>query len=115
MFDTVRQSVRALRRDPVLIATATLTLAVAIGANTTVFSLIDSILLRPLPFPDASRVYWIGERLGRNSVEVGIGADYYSLRENKRVFDEVGAFDNLTLNWAGIDHPEQLDAAQATP
>ena len=45
-----------LRRDPALMITATLTLAVAIGANTTVFSLVDSILLRPLPFPDASRI-----------------------------------------------------------
>src|SRR5882724_9456718 len=106
---------KALRRDPVLIATATLTLAVAIGANTTVFSLVDSILLRPLPFPEPSHVYWVAERMGRNPGEIGVAADYYSLAEKKHVFAEVGAFQPLTLNWAGIDRPEQLDAAQVTP
>jgi putative ABC transport system permease protein len=115
MFDTIRRSARALRRDPVLLVSATLTLAVGVGANTTVFSLVDAILLRPLPFPDPGRIYWVGERMGRNPMEVGLGPDYYSLREKKNVYAEVGAFDTLTVNWAGIDRPEQLDAVQATP
>ena len=70
-----------MRRDSVLLLTATLTLAVCIGANTTVFSLVNSILLRPLPFPDSGRLYWVSERMGRMQAEVGIGADYYSLRD----------------------------------
>jgi putative ABC transport system permease protein len=104
-----------VRRDPVLLITATLTLAVAIGANTTVFSLVDSILLRPLPFPEASRIYWISERSGRLPAEGGRGPDYYSLREKKHLFAEVGAFQTFTVNWAGIDQPEQLDSALASP
>lgn len=56
-------SVRGLKRDPVLTAAPTLTLAICIGANTTVFSLVDSILLRPLPFPRADRLYWLSERM----------------------------------------------------
>ena len=104
-----------MRRDPLLVVTATLTLAVAIGAGTTVFSLVDSILLRPLPFRDPGRIYWVAERSVRNPMGVGFGADYYSLRERKQVFDEVGAFDTLTVNWSGIDRPEQLDSAVTTP
>ena len=115
MIERLRQAIRALRRDPVLWLTASLTLAVCIGANTTVFSLVNSILLRPLPFPDSDRIYWISERMGRSQAEVGLGADYYSLREAHRVFAEVGAFDPLTLNWSGREKPEQLDAAQVTP
>src|SRR5215475_938432 len=104
-----------VRRDPVLVTAATLTLAVAIGANTTVFSLVDSILLRPLPFPEPARIYWLSERMGRNPIEMGLGPDYYSLREKKNTFEEVAAFDDVTRNWAGIDRPEQLDTVQATP
>ena len=104
-----------MRRDPLLVVTATLTLAVAIGAGTTVFSLVDSILLRPLPFRDPGRIYWLAERSARNPMGVGFGADYYSLRERKQVFDEVGAFDTFTVNWSGIDRPEQLDSAVTTP
>ena len=115
MFEALRHADRGLRRDPVLWLTATLTLALSIGANTTVFSLVNSILLRPLPFPDAGRIYWVNERMGKNQAEIALGADYYSLREAHQVFAEAGAFDTLTLNWSGREKPEQLDAAQVTP
>ena len=114
MIESLRHAVRGLRRDPILWLTASLTLALCIGANTTVFSLVNSILLRPLPFPDSDRIYWLSERMGKSQAEVGLGADYYSLREAHRVFAEVGAFDTLTLNWSGREKPEQLDAAQVT-
>ncbi len=115
MLESLRRAVRGLRRDPILWLTATLTLALCIGANTTVFSLVNSILLRPLPFPESNRIYSVNERMGISQAEVGLGADYYSLREAHRVFAEVGAFDPLTLNWSGREKPEQLDAAQVTP
>src|ERR1035438_3043797 len=114
MIENLRRAVRGLRRDPILWLTATLTLALCIGANTTVFSLVNSILLRPLPFPDSGRIYWVSERMGKTQAEIGTGADYYSLREARHVFAEVGAFDTLTLNWSGREKPEQLDAAQVT-
>jgi putative ABC transport system permease protein len=115
MMQRLRHAARGLRRDPVLWSTATLTLALCIGANTTVFSLVNSILLRPLPFPDSDRIYWVSERMGKSQAEISLGADYYSLREAHRLFAEVGAFDPLTLNWSGREKPEQLDAAQVTP
>ena len=104
-----------MRRDPVLAITVTLTLAVGIGAGTTVFSLVDSILLRPLAFPDSQHVYWLAEHTARSPEGVGFGGDYYSLRERKQVFAEVGAYDTSTTNWSGVDRPEQLDSATATP
>jgi hypothetical protein len=115
MMQRLRHAARGLRRDPLLWSTATLTLALCIGANTTVFSLVNSILLRPLPFPDSDRIYWVSERMGKSQAEISLGADYYSLREAHRLFAEVGAFDPLTLNWSGREKPEQLDAAQVTP
>ncbi|MGI8741985.1 MAG: ABC transporter permease [Bryobacteraceae bacterium] len=111
----LRYGFRGLRREPMLALAATLTLAICIGANTTVFSLVNSVLLRPLPFPNSERVYALNERMGKNQMEVGIGADYYSLREENRVFDDVAAYDSTTVNWSGADKPEQLNQGQVTP
>ena len=107
---------RSLRRDPLLAQAATLTLAICIGANTTVFSLVNSILLRPLPYPASDRIYWVAEHFGPEQHEIGLGSDYYSLREQGRDFEDVAAFfDRLTLNWSGPEKPEQVQAAQTTP
>ena len=104
-----------LRRDPMLALTAGLTLAICIGANTTVFSIVNSILLRPLPYPGSERIYWVSELLGKEQLEFGLGPDYYVLRERNRFFEEIAAFDTASLNWTGTEKPEQLDAARVTP
>ncbi|PYT25065.1 MAG: hypothetical protein DMG57_26415 [Acidobacteria bacterium] len=111
----MRYGWRGLRRDRMLALAATFTLAICIGANTTVFSLVNSILLRPLPYPASERLYWLSERMGRDQMEVGLGADYYSLREENRVFEDVAAYQPTTVTWSGTEKPEQVDAAQVTP
>jgi predicted permease len=114
-LDDLRYAVRGLHRDRVLAFTAAATLAICIGANTTVFSLVNSILLRPLPYPGADRIYWISERSGKEHIEVGAGPDYYMARDQNRAFEDVCAFAPTTLNWTGVENPEQLDTAQVTP
>jgi len=115
VFDDVRYALRGRRRDPVLAVAATATLALCIGANTVVFSLVNSILLRPLPYPGADRIVWLSEHIGRDSMEVTPGADYYSASDQGRLFEAVAAYDTYTENWNGVEKPEQLDAAQVTP
>jgi predicted permease len=105
---------RSFKREPVLVATATLTLALCIGANTTVFSLVNSVLLRPLPYAGPGRLYWVTERFRGGSVEVATGSDYYSLRKMRDVFADMGAYGSYTVNWSGNEKPEQLEAAQVT-
>jgi hypothetical protein len=85
-------AVRNLRRDPFLAFAATLTLAACIGANTTVFSVANSILIRPLPYPGSERIDWISERSGPAQQDVGTVPDYFSLREQNRIFEDVAAF-----------------------
>ncbi len=115
LIQDVRYAARSLRREPMPALVAMLTLAVCIGANTTVFSLVNTIIVRPLPYPGSDRVYWLSERAGRNQNEFSTGADYYSLREENKVFEDVGAYQAWTVNWTGMEKPEQLDAAQVTP
>jgi putative ABC transport system permease protein len=106
---------RRIRRDPVLWATVTATLAVCIGANTAVFSIVDSVLLRPLPFEDPGRIYWITETFNRGQMSGAVSPDYYSLRDAHHLFAEVAEYTTLTRNWSGIERPEQLDVAEASP
>ena len=79
----------ALRRDPFLALTATLTLAVCIGANTAVFSLADSVLIRPLPYPDSERIDWISEQSGPRQEDIGVAPDYFYLRQQNRIFESM--------------------------
>ena len=114
-FQDIRYALRSLSRDPILAATAAVTLAVCIGANTTVFSLVNTVLLRPLPYPGSDRIEWLSEHFNGARMEVALGPDYYSMREEGRLFEEVGAYNATTVNWAGTEKPEQLDAALTTP
>jgi predicted permease len=114
-WEDARYAVRNLRRDPFLALAATVTLAVCIGANTTVFSVANSILIRPLPYPHSYRIDWISERSGPARQDVGAAPDYFALREQNRIFEDVGAFDSMTVTWTGVERPEQLDAADVSP
>jgi putative ABC transport system permease protein len=111
LFHNLPHVVRSLVRDPLLVLSATLTLAVSIGANTTLFSVANSILVRPLPYPRSELIDWIGERSGPAQQDIGTAPDYYRLRDWNRVFDEVAALTPVTVNWTGVERPEQLDAA----
>ena len=114
LWEDSRYAVRNLRRDPFLGLAATLTLAVCIGANTTVFSVANSILIRPLPYPASERIDWISERSGPAQQDVGAAPDYFALREQNRIFEDVAAFGPTTLNWTGVERPEQVDVATAS-
>jgi predicted permease len=115
LFPDIREALRTLRREPLLVVTATLTLALSIGANSALFGIANAILLRPLPYPNSSRIDWISERSGPSHDEIGTAPDYYRIREWNRVFEEVAAFNPMTVNWTGIERPQQLDAAAVSP
>ncbi|HEX4167004.1 MAG TPA: ABC transporter permease, partial [Bryobacteraceae bacterium] len=115
LWQDTRYALRGMRLSPALTLTATLTLAICIGANTTVFSLINSVLLRPLPYPSPQQLYWIGEQFGQMESTFVAGPDYYSLRQENRTFTDVASYDTTTMNWSGRERPEQVIAAQVTP
>lgn len=110
-----RHALRGMARDPVLVLTAAATLAIAIGANTTVFSIVNTILLRPLPYPGAERLYWISVVAGKRRQDMAAGPDYYVIRKQQRLFEDVGGYSTTTVNWTGLDKPEQVDVGQVTP
>jgi predicted permease len=87
-----RYALRGLRRNPGFAAVATLTLALGIGMNTAVFSVVNAVLLRPLPYPEAGRLVWVANRVERFHLEAVAGPDFLDWKEQARSFDRLASY-----------------------
>src|SRR5690349_7650026 len=112
-----RYALRMLRKQPVFSIVAVLTLAIGIGANTAIFSLLYQVLLRPLPFPEADRLVFVwntypGINLPQASVSI---PDYLDRSTQAPAIKSAALFTTraLNLDWAG--RPEQIRALAVTP
>jgi predicted permease len=98
-------------KRPGATAIALITLALGIGVNTAIFSAVDSILLRPLPFKDAERVVSVWEQtpsLGIHQNQAA-PANFFDLRNQNHSFEALGAYGPLDINLTGAGDPERLD------
>lgn len=115
LLQDLRYALRQLRRNPGFTTVAVATLALGIGASTTIFSAVDSILLRPLPYRDPQRLVLIRERIPKVLPEpVALPApDVVTFRRESRVISGLGAFQNGQLDLTG-GTPERLMGARIT-
>ena len=117
LFRDVRYGWRMLRRNPGLSIVAVLTLALGIGANTAVFSLVDTILLRPLPYRSPGRLVVVSEtvpQMGGDS-EIGMAAgEYLDYRDRNRSFAQTAAYEGSGFNLTGEGTPLRVNAAAVT-
>lgn len=106
-----RLAFRSLRRQPGFSLIAVLTLALGIGATTAIFTVVDAVLLRPLPFADADRVVVLQERAPKfpNPISLSV-LNFPDLRDQAKSFEAVGAWRNVTMNLTGGDEPVRLTA-----
>ncbi len=111
----VRYTLRGLSRNPGFAAMAILTLALGIGMNTAVFSVVNAVLLRPLPYPDANRLVWVANRIERFHLEAVGGPDFLDWKEQARSFDRLAGYSygGVTLG-SGAD-AEQIGVASISP
>lgn len=110
-----RVASRALRQNPTFTIAAILTLAVAIGANTAVFSVVNSVLLRPLPYPQSDRVVELHQdapgAAGLNSLGIGLplsASMYVTFTEKNQTFDSMGVWWLGTAVVTGVGEPDQV-------
>ena len=108
---------RTLRRTPVFTLSAILTLALGIGANTAIFSVVNAELLRPLPFQQPDRLVWVAERNDKLKIRVWSASvlNYLSWREQQRSFEQLGAIGSATFNLVGRGEPEQFNGSTLSP
>src|SRR5689334_8753418 len=108
----IRVGLRMLPRAPAFALIAVLTLAVGIGANTAIFSVLRSVLLRPLPYPEPEQLVqvWSDHRaLGRPEPEWLTPPDYVDLRDGNRTFSSIAAYFGWGPDLTGLGDPESLN------
>jgi predicted permease len=116
LLQDARYALRALRRNPAFTAVAVLTLAVAIGANTAIFSVLNAVLLTPLPFPEPDRLVMVWEWSHRSGNRRNVVAPYNYLdwRRDSRSFAELAAYADVRANLTGLDQPEEVAVGYVT-
>jgi putative ABC transport system permease protein len=117
LVQDLRYGVRMLAKAPWFTTVAVLILALGIGANTAVFSILDAVLIRPLPYPKSERLVKAdvfnlksGNFYGKTSYP-----DFTDWSEQSHFFDDLAAYEDKTFNLAGTLHPEHVKGQVASP
>ena len=115
LFQDVRFGLRMLRKSPGFTVVALLTLALGIGANTAIFSVLNGVLLCPLPYKDASRLIVLNETTplaGRVSVSY---PNFLDWRVQSGAFPEMAAVSSVAFNLSGVSQPESITGQAVSP
>jgi len=117
VFQDVKFALRVFRKSPVFTAVVVLTLALGIGANTAIFSIVNAVLLRSLPFRDSNRL----EKITFNNPGVGLRdvpfsvTEFEDLKSRAGVFDEVCVVWPVSANLTGAKEPQRLELLVVSP
>ena len=110
----LRLAVRLLRRNPGFAAVAVATLAIGIGANTAIFSVIYAVLLAPMPYPNPDQLVMVWSKVGGHNNSVSAG-DFLDWRKQNTTFQDLIAWSDVSRNFATPDQPERFEGRTMTP
>ncbi|HTV54392.1 MAG TPA: permease prefix domain 1-containing protein, partial [Terriglobia bacterium] len=116
LIQDLRYGLRQLRRNPGFTAVAVITLALGIGATTAIFSVVNSVLLEPLPYPHSKRLVDVSltfAALNQSGWALS-AADYFVYRKQSRAFEDIGLYSDHTVDVTGSGSTERLSALDMT-
>src|SRR6059058_5179692 len=116
LLQDLRYALRMLAKQPGFTAIAVLTLALGIGANTAIFSVINAVLLRPLPYPNAGRIMVLNESSGPGQDFSVALPDYFDWQKESKIFEHLACTHKESRNLSGISgrEPERISCASVT-
>ncbi|MEN3334543.1 MAG: hypothetical protein V7641_3908 [Blastocatellia bacterium] len=116
VLQDLRYAIRASLKKPAFIVIVVLALAIGIGANTAIFSVVNAILLRPLPFKNPDRIAMVWMNNGKLKVDQDWHSypNYVDYREQTTTFEEIAAFNDRSFNLTGTGEPVRVIGAWST-
>lgn len=115
LLKDIRYGIRNLARHPGFTAVAVITLALGIGANTAIFSVVNAVLLRPLPFNDPERIVWLWDTQPQLTTAPTSLPDFLGWKEQNRSFDGLAAFQGGSMFVDAGDGPTDTPVGLVTP
>jgi putative ABC transport system permease protein len=110
----VRFGLASFRKSPSFTAVAVASLALGIGVNTAIFSTVNGLLLKPLPYAHPDRLVWIDERGRDNGISGVLGVNFVDWAERSRTLEAIAAYNWEDLTLTGVGEPERLSAFEVT-
>jgi putative ABC transport system permease protein len=118
LINDIKYGFRMLWKNPGFTIVAVLTLALGIGVNTAIFSMVNSILLRPLPFKSSERLIYIRQQIvrsGNRIMTTGVSyLDYCDWRQDNQIFEDLAAFRSAEFNLVDDEGASRISSAEAT-
>ena len=116
LLQDTRHGVRAFLKTPGFAAVVVATLALGIGANTAIFSVVNAVLIRPLPYPSSERLITLWNKYPKMGLSQSAisGPDFVDRSKSSRVFEQVGAVTDASLNLTGSGDPERIRGVRAS-
>jgi putative ABC transport system permease protein len=111
LLQDIRYGLRMLLKSPGFTAMAVITLALGIGGNTAMFSIVHSVLLKPLPFPNSERLISVNETDSRRPglPDTFSYPDFFDYRAQNRTFEGMATYRDASFNLTGVGQPQHLD------
>src|SRR5271163_3374187 len=116
LWDRLRQVLRRLGRSPLFTTITLITLAIGVGANTVIFSVVEGVLLKPLPYPHAEQLIGVWHTApGIGMKELNMAPSIYFIdREQNTTLQDIGAYSGDALNVTGAGEPEHVPGLDVT-
>src|SRR5215204_262279 len=114
MFNDFRYGIRSLLKNPSFTLIAVLTLALGIGVNTAIFSVVNTVLLRALPFQNPERLVSVGKSATSQGLPGLAAYEYLAWREKNTDFEDIAAHSDSNYNLSGLGEPERFQCGKVT-